>query len=47
VLLVRPDELPEVTAAELVRLAPSRIIVLGGTSAVSEAVAEAAVFSRE
>lgn len=40
-LLTTRDALPEVTAAELRRLAPSRIIVLGGPGAVSDAVATA------
>lgn len=39
VLLVRPNELPAATATELARLRPGRIIVLGGSSAVSAAVA--------
>ena len=38
-LLVRPGDVPSVTAAELQRLAPQRIYVLGGTGAVSAAVA--------
>jgi glucose/arabinose dehydrogenase/putative cell wall-binding protein len=38
VLLVRPDQVPAATATELTRLAPQDIFVLGGTSAVSEAV---------
>lgn len=37
-LLVRPGEIPDVVAAELRRLAPARITVLGGHGAVSEAV---------
>jgi len=37
-LLVRPNELPDSTRAELQRLAPTQIIVLGGAGAVSEAV---------
>jgi len=41
VLLVAPDSLPEVTASELRRLAPSRTVVLGGTSAVAPAVEDA------
>ncbi|MEK6721257.1 MAG: cell wall-binding repeat-containing protein [Chloroflexota bacterium] len=48
VLLVRPDEIPAVVAAELSRLAPARIIVLGGTGAVSDAVVAAlATFAPE
>ena len=38
ILLVRRDEVPAVTRAELVRLQPQRIVVLGGTAAVSDAV---------
>ena len=37
-LLTRTDGLPSEVAAELRRLAPARIVVLGGTSAVSSAV---------
>jgi len=40
-LLVRKDAIPAATAAELARLAPSQIVVLGGTSVVSDAVATA------
>ncbi|MDV3223531.1 cell wall-binding repeat-containing protein, partial [Intrasporangium sp.] len=40
VLLTRKDSLPSVTANELLRLAPRRVIVLGGTGAVSTAVAK-------
>ncbi|GAA6525088.1 cell wall-binding repeat-containing protein [Intrasporangium sp. DVR] len=40
VLLTRRDGLPSVTANELVRLAPQRVVVLGGTSAVSTSVAQ-------
>ncbi|MCS5721112.1 glycosyl hydrolase family 8 [Herbiconiux sp. CPCC 203407] len=39
VLLVTRDSVPAATAAELRRLAPSRIVVLGGTATVSDAVA--------
>jgi putative cell wall-binding protein len=42
ILLVHHDRLPEETAAELSRLAPRRIFVLGGTGAVSDKVMEAA-----
>jgi uncharacterized lipoprotein YddW (UPF0748 family)/putative cell wall-binding protein len=42
VLLTSPTVLPSVTQSELVRLNPVRVLVLGGTSAVSAAV-EAAV----
>jgi putative cell wall-binding protein len=38
VLLVRPNAIPPQTAAELERLNPENIVVLGGTSAVSQAV---------
>lgn len=38
VLLTRPGSLPGATAAALRRLAPSRIVVLGGTAAASDAV---------
>jgi putative cell wall-binding protein len=37
-LLVRPDAIPSTTAAELDRLNPAAIVVLGGTNAVSSAV---------
>ncbi len=42
-LLTDPNTLPAATAAELARLHPSAIVVLGGTSAVSTGVASAAV----
>ena len=38
ILLVTPTGLPAVTASELNRLNPDRIVVMGGTSMVSEAV---------
>jgi len=38
VLLVRQDEIPPSTAAELDRLNPTEIVVLGGSSVVSEGV---------
>ena len=41
VLLVEQTELPGATMAELARLKPSKIVVLGGTSAVGSAVLEA------
>ena len=41
VLLVKPNELPGETAAELARLDPARIVVLGGTGVVSDGVAAA------
>ena len=37
-LLVQPNRLPAVTAAELGRLRPGRIVVLGGTGAVNDGV---------
>lgn len=37
-LLTRADGLPSVTAAEIARLDPDRIVVVGGTTAVSSAV---------
>jgi putative cell wall-binding protein len=37
VLLTKKDELPQVIADELARLKPAKIVVLGGTAAVSEA----------
>ncbi|GGK70049.1 cell wall-binding repeat-containing protein [Ornithinimicrobium pekingense] len=40
-LLVRPDGIPNVTADALDRLAPQRIVVLGGPNAVSTAVEDA------
>lgn len=40
ILLVEPDAVPDATAAELARLRPGRIVVLGGTGAVSQRVAE-------
>lgn len=42
VLLTAPDALPSVTAGELRRLQPERIVVLGGERAVSRAVEEEA-----
>ena len=42
VLLVSPIALPAATAAELTRLRPSRIVILGGSGAVSASVATAA-----
>ena len=38
VLLVTPTSIPAVVAAELTRLHPARIVILGGTGAVSAAV---------
>jgi putative cell wall-binding protein len=42
-LLTDPHTLPDATAAELARLHPAAIVVLGSTSAVSDGVADAAV----
>ncbi|MGH2456906.1 MAG: cell wall-binding repeat-containing protein, partial [Candidatus Limnocylindria bacterium] len=42
VLLVRRGELPAATAAELARLGPAKITVIGGTGVVSDAVLQAA-----
>ncbi|MDQ2673690.1 MAG: PQQ-dependent sugar dehydrogenase [Chloroflexota bacterium] len=39
ILLVRPGAIPAATQAELGRLKPQRIVVLGGTAAISAAVA--------
>ncbi len=41
VLLTRSDVLPDATRAELARLAPARIVIIGGTAAVSVAVGTA------
>jgi putative cell wall-binding protein len=38
VLLTDPNSLPQVVADEITRLAPSRIVVVGGTAAVSPGV---------
>jgi len=38
VLLVSPGSVPQATRTEIQRLAPQRIVVLGGTSAVSQSV---------
>jgi putative cell wall-binding protein len=40
VLLVKPDAIPDITRAELARLQPSEIVVVGGTGAVSSGVQE-------
>lgn len=40
VLLVEQDSVPAVTAAEIARLGPSEIVILGGESVVSTAVAD-------
>lgn len=42
VLLTLPDRLPDAIAAEITRLAPSQLIVLGSTNSVSDEVAAAA-----
>ena len=39
VLLVRGDEIPSATAAELARLSPGRIVILGASGVVSDPVA--------
>ena len=41
VLLVRQGSIPSVIAAELDRLDPGRIVVLGGTAVVGDAVFQA------
>ena len=41
ILLTRTDVLPEATRAELARLAPARIVIIGGTASVSTSVATA------
>jgi putative cell wall-binding protein len=41
-LLTRPNALPSATAAQLRRLAPAEVVVLGGTVAVNDTVAQAA-----
>ncbi len=41
ILLVQRDSVPSVTATELSRLKPARIVVLGGTGAVSDTVRSA------
>jgi len=41
VLITRPDTLPSVIAAELRRLAPDRVVIVGGTVVVSSAVGSA------
>ena len=38
VLLTKPDQLPSATLAELDRLSPERVVILGGTNAVSQDV---------
>lgn len=42
VLLTQRHALPAATRAQLARLAPQRLIIVGGTSAISEGVAQAA-----
>lgn len=42
VLMTRPDGIPSVTAAELDRLDPGRIVLVGDTSVLSTAVAQSA-----
>lgn len=47
-LLVERDRVPDATASELTRLAPGRIVVLGGTGAISEATKTTlATFARD
>jgi putative cell wall-binding protein len=41
VLLTRATELPESTREQLIRLSPSRVVIVGGTGAISEAVQSA------
>ncbi len=41
ILLVKQNALPGATATELARLKPSKIVILGGTSAVNSAMADA------
>jgi putative cell wall-binding protein len=41
ILLVRPDSMPEATKIEIRRLAPKKIVVVGGEAAVNSAVFEA------
>ena len=38
ILLARPDALPDVTLAELIRLAPASVVLVGGTGALSDAI---------
>lgn len=38
VLLTRPGSLPDVTSAELARLQPAKIVVMGGSAAVADSV---------
>ncbi len=38
ILLVQPNQIPSVTARELTRISPRRIVVLGGTGAISTEV---------
>ncbi len=40
-LLVTPTSIPSVVADELTRLNPGRIVILGGTSSVSNGVKDA------
>nr|WP_306239387.1 peroxidase family protein [Ornithinimicrobium cryptoxanthini] len=41
ILLVRPDGIPQATIAELQRLAPQRIVVLGGSTVINDPVVTA------
>jgi len=45
VLLSRPDRLPDIVAAELARIDPDQVVVLGGEAALSAQVAAAVVAS--
>jgi putative cell wall-binding protein/uncharacterized protein YkwD len=40
VLLVRPDEVPDATASELVRLQPGHVVVLGSSAVISSATVQ-------
>jgi putative cell wall-binding protein len=39
ILLARPDAVPDVTLAELIRLAPAGVVLVGGTGALGDVVA--------
>src|SRR3546814_16397027 len=47
ILLVRTNEIPAPTAAELRRLAPARIVIIGGAGVVSDGVRYAAAARSE
>jgi putative cell wall-binding protein len=40
VLLVQPTQLPAATRAELLRLGPTKVVIVGGTGAISQGVAD-------